>query len=66
MNAMAMIAACRMRQGGSEAYPDLGRIPSEPDPVNHETLTGVADHGVDGHGRLTVGADDARVPAEGA
>ena len=53
-----MIAACMERQVGEIAAPSLGTPRADPDPVNHESLSTVADHGVDGHATDHRGIDD--------
>ena len=62
MNAVTMIALCGKRQVGDVAYPPIETRPFDPDPANHETLSGVSDHGLDGHARSEQGLDDHLVP----
>ena len=62
MNAIKMIAACGAHQVGEGASPSLGTPRTEPDPVNHDSLSAVADHGVDGHATTEQGIDDLLVP----
>ena len=62
MNAAQMISDCGAHQVGETASPSLGTPRADPDPVNHESLSTVADHGIDDHDRSESGADDALVP----
>ncbi len=57
-----MISDCGAHQVGETASPSLGTPRPEPDPVNHEMIATLADHGVDGHDRGEIGVDDALVP----
>ena len=62
MNAIEMIAVCMTRQVGDVACPSLGTPRPEADPVNHESLATIDDHGVDGHATSERGLDDDIVP----
>ena len=62
-NALPMVAACMTLQVAEViAYPMLGTSRPDPDPVNHETIGAVSDHGVEGHATALDGLDDVCVP----